>query len=233
VRLARHSVRMTLALRAAPKRSAGWWLPVAFITLLAIPIIAGVLRVVQLAGHGHQPPADARFFATPVPVVLHILTALFFAVGGAFQFVEGLRKSAPRWHRLAGRALTGAGLLSGLSGLWLTAFFPPGPIDGALLLGLRLAFGSFMVLSLALGFIAIRRGDVAGHRAWMMRGYAIGLGAGTQALVHLPFVIVAGEPGELSRALLLGAGWAINLLVAEWVLRKPMPTAFVLQGGVA
>lgn len=230
MRLERHSVRMTLA---APKRSAGWWLPVAFIVLLAIPLVAGVLRVVQLAGHGHQTEADARFFATPIPVVLHILTALFFAVGGAFQFVEGLRKSAPRWHRLAGRVLTAAGLLSGLTGLWLTVFFPPGPIDGALLLGLRLVFGSFMVLSLGLGFIAIRRGDVAAHRAWMMRGYAIALGAGTQALVHLPFVIIVGEPGERSRALLLGAGWALNLLIAEWVLRKPTPSALVLQGGVA
>ncbi|MBL8935663.1 MAG: DUF2306 domain-containing protein [Archangium sp.] len=217
----------------APRRSAGWWLPPAFITLLAIPLIAGVMRVVQLVGHGHQTAADARFFATPEPVVLHILTALLFAVGGAFQFVEGFRKNSPRWHRLAGRALTGAGLLSGLSGLWLTLFFPPGPIDGALLFGLRLVFGSFMVLSLGLGFVAIRRGDVAGHRAWMMRGYAIGLGAGTQALVHLPFIVIAQEPGELSRALLLGAGWAINLLIAEWVLRRPSPATLVLQGGVA
>jgi hypothetical protein len=33
-----------------------------------------------------------------------------------------------------------------------------------------------MVLSIILGFAAIRRRDIIGHRAWMMRGYAIGLG---------------------------------------------------------
>jgi len=35
------------------------------------------------------------------------------------------------------------------------------------------------------GFIAIRRGDMIRHRAWMTRAYAIGLGAGTQALTGM------------------------------------------------
>jgi hypothetical protein len=32
--------------------------------------------------------------------------------------------------------------------------------------------------------------------------------------------IIAGPPSVLSRALLMGAGWAINLAVAEWAIRK-------------
>jgi hypothetical protein len=32
--------------------------------------------------------------------------------------------------------------------------------------------------------------------------------------------MIAGKPSELSRALLMGAGWVINLAVAEWVIRK-------------
>ena len=42
-----------------------------------------------------------------------------------------------------------------------------------------------MAVSIVLGYAAIRRGDVIQHRAWMMRGYAIGLGAGTQVLTQL------------------------------------------------
>ena len=41
-----------------------------------------------------------------------------------------------------------------------------------------------MALAIVLGLAAIRRRDIARHRAWMIRGYAIGLGAGTQALTH-------------------------------------------------
>jgi hypothetical protein len=54
----------------------------------------------------------------------------------------------------------------------------------------------------------------------MMRGYAIGLGAATQMLTLMMAEIIAGPPSELSRALLMGAGWVINLAVAEWTLRK-------------
>jgi len=54
----------------------------------------------------------------------------------------------------------------------------------------------------------------------MMRGYAIGLGAGTQVLVLMVGEMIAGKPNELSRALLMGLAWMINLAVAEWVIRK-------------
>ena len=33
--------------------------------------------------------------------------------------------------------------------------------------------------------------------------------------------LIAGKPNELSRALLMGAAWVINLAVAEWIIRKP------------
>jgi hypothetical protein len=55
----------------------------------------------------------------------------------------------------------------------------------------------------------------------MMRAYALGLGAGTQVLTHLPwFLLVDGKPGELPRAVMMGAGWAINVVVAEWIIRN-------------
>ena len=83
-----------------------------------------------------------------------------------------------------------------------------------------------MVVSIVLAFAAIRRGDVIGHRAWMMRGYAIGLGAGTQVLTLMVGELIAGPPSELGHALLMGAGWVINLAVAEWIIRKrPAPRA--------
>ena len=112
------------------------------------------------------------------------------------------------------------GLLVGLSTLWMTLFYPWPKGDGALLYALRLLFGSAMVVSIVLGFAAIRRRDMIRHRAWMMRGYAIGLGAGTQVLTQLAGSLIAGLPSELSGALLLGAGWVINLAVAEWAIRK-------------
>jgi hypothetical protein len=102
----------------------------------------------------------------------------------------------------------------------MTLFYPWPDGDGALLYGLRLLFGSAMVGSIVLGFTTIRRGNVRRHRAWMARGYAIGLGAGTQALTLAAGELILGPPGELSRALLMGAAWVINLAVVEWAIRK-------------
>ena len=202
-----------------------WLLPAALILLSAIPLAGGAIRLSQLASGAEITPANARFFASPSPVVLHIVGAAIYALLGAFQFVTRFRNRRPGWHRWVGRLLlVPCGLIVGLSGLWMTLFYPGANGTagaGALLYALRLLFGSGMVMSIVLGFTAIRRGDVIGHRAWMMRAYAIGLGAGTQALTLAAGELIAGQkPNELGNGLLMGAGWAINLAIAEWSIRK-------------
>jgi hypothetical protein len=54
----------------------------------------------------------------------------------------------------------------------------------------------------------------------MTRAYALGLGAGTQVFTGLVASLIVSPPTELSRALQDGAGWAINLAVAEWIIRR-------------
>lgn len=192
---------------------------VPLLLLSLIPVVAGAVRLVELGG-GEVNEDNARFFASPVPVVLHIVSASLYCLLGAFQFAPGFRRRHPLWHRRAGRILIPAGLLAAVTGLWMTLFYSLPDHDGALLAGFRLLFGSAMAGSILLGLAAIRRRDFAAHRAWMIRGYAIGQGAGTQVLTHLPWMLLAGAPGEVPRALLMGAGWAINLVVAEWLIQR-------------
>ena len=109
-------------------------------------------------------------------MVAHIIAASLYCLLGPFQFVAGFRRRRPGWHRAAGRLLVPCGLAAGLAGLWMALFYPDAPGDGELLRGFRLVFGTAMVVSLVLGFAAIRRRDIARHRAWMIRGYAIALG---------------------------------------------------------
>jgi hypothetical protein len=97
--------------------------------------------------------------------------------------------------------------------------------------------GDAGVHRLALG--AIRRRDFVAHGAWMTRGYAIGLGAGTQVLTHPAwFVLADGKPGELPRAVMMGAGWIVNVAVRRMddpqSVDAPQPSAApVLAGAVA
>jgi uncharacterized membrane protein YozB (DUF420 family) len=185
-----------------------------------VPGAAGAARVAELTGGAEVTPENARFFAMPVPVLLHIPAASLYCILGAFQFVPGFRRRRPGWHRAAGRLLIPCGLITALSGMWMTLFYPLPASDNDLLGAFRLVFGSAMALSIVLGFAAIRRRDITRHRAWMIRGYAIGLGAGTQVFTHVPWILAFGQPAGLSRALLMLAGWVINLAVAEWIIRK-------------
>jgi uncharacterized membrane protein len=197
-------------------RSIGW-APFALIAIVVVPAIAGSLRLVELAGGPHLLPANPRITASPLPVIVHIVCAVTYAVLGAFQFSSGLRRRRPQWHRVAGRVLVVLGLAVAFSALWMTEFYPNIP-GGELAHVFRLAFGSGMAASIVLGFSAIRRGDVARHRAWMARAYALALGAGTQVLTLGIGNAVFG-PSELNTALMLGAGWGVNLAVVEYIIR--------------
>jgi hypothetical protein len=210
----------------ARRRSAGWLGIAGLLLLSAIPITAGAFRLNQLASGAEITPANARVFAMPLPVIVHIVGASLFAVLGAFQFSTAFRQHWRGWHRAAGRLVVICGLLVGFSGLWMTLFYTQPVGDGIFLSALRLLFGSGMIVSIVLAYTAIRRRDILRHWAWMMRGYAIGLGAGTQTLTLLAGGLIIGPPNELSRALLMGLAWVINLAVAEWVIRKrPAPRA--------
>jgi uncharacterized membrane protein len=205
--------------RATKKGGSAPWLVPVLLVLSIVPLAAGAVRLTELAGGVEITAANARFFASPLPVVLHIVSAAVYALLGSFQFAPGFRKRRPGWHRAAGRLLVGCGLLVGLSGLWMTLFYPEANDASSLLYALRLLFGLTMVVSVVLGLVTIRCGEIQRHRAWMARGYAIGLGAGTQVLTLGLGEAVAGPPTERSRALLMGAAWAINLFVAECAIQ--------------
>ena len=202
-----------------PKRPE-WLVPAGLIALSLIPVIAGAIRLSGLAIGVEITPDNARFFASPLPVVTHIVSVTIYCLLGAFQFHPGLRRRRPKWHRTAGRVLVPAGLVAATSGLWMSQFYQLPVYNGELLYVFQLIFGFGMILSIILGLAAILRRDIARHQAWMMRGYAIALGAGTQAFTIMPWILIAGEPSEFPLALLMGAGWVINLAVVEWIIRR-------------
>ena len=200
-----------------------WLAPVGLIALSLIPVLAGAMRMTELMGSPEVTANNARFVASPIPVTVHIASVTLYSLLGALQFVPSLRRRRSSWHRMAGRILVPAGVLVALSGLWMNFFYPHPVGDGESLVVVRLIFGSAMLASIGLAVLAIRRRDFPSHGAWMTRGYAIALGAGTQVFTMLPWVVVFGPIGagdELPRTVLMTMGWVINLAVAEYIIRR-------------
>ena len=91
------------------KRGSAVWLVTGLLILSTLPLIFGVLRLIQLAGGVAIMPAQERFDASPLPVVMHIVSAAVYGPLGAFQFAPRFRRR-PGWHRMDGRLLAGCGL---------------------------------------------------------------------------------------------------------------------------
>ena len=208
---------------SAPRASkAEWLVPAGLLALTIIPVLGGIVRLISLSSGAAITPANARFVASPLPFLIHMIGATLFCILGAFQFVPGFRRRRPGWHRAAGRVLMVCGLAAGLTGVWMTLFYAvPPEQQGILLYGFRLVIGAAMVLSIWRSWTAILKRDIPQHRAWMMRGYAIGQGAGTQALIMIPAAILLGNVSGLPRDLLMIAAWVINLAIVELILRRP------------
>jgi uncharacterized membrane protein len=204
--------------RPARGRPSPWLVPTGLILLSLVPVLGGAARLTELTGGAEITPQNERFFDSPVPVFLHIVSVTVYSLLGAFQFVPSLRGRS--WHRVTGRVLVPAGLLAAFSGLWLAVLYFLAN-DGAILLILRLIIGSSMVVGIALGlFYMMRSRDFVRHSAWMTRSYAIGAAAGTEALLIIGPEILSNPPDGAAQVLFTGAAWVINLAAAGYVIRR-------------
>ncbi len=228
---------VTLHRDARPTRSARptGWVPFALVALVVIPAVAGSLRLVELAGGPLLLPANPRMTASPAAGGrAHHLRRRRTPCSAPSSSPPRLRRRRPRWHRAAGRVLVVLGLAVALSALWMTLFYPRQPGTGELAYLFRLAFGSGLAASIVLGFSAIRRGDVTTPPG--LDDPRLRPRPGAPAPRCSPWASAArcSAPAVLITDLSLGAGWVINLAVAEYVIRRwaarPAPLAIAPVG---
>ncbi len=204
------------------------FVPAILYALTALLILMAAVRAVQVPT-GTLPPDAAKFYDAPVAFWLHAVAGLIFAVLGPMQFSRVARQRFGAWHRRAGRVQVAAGAVLGLSGLRLSDRFG-GQIDPTDMA--RIAFAAILLVCLWQAVARIRAGDVAAHRDWMIRGYAVAMGTAPLALVYLPIFVIMGAfppPGPLDHAIFVGT-WCASIAAGETVIvrlrrqgRSPTP----------
>ena len=185
------------------------WLVVGFLSLIGVAVIAR--RLVALA-HPAAGELDAGFERHALLTVLHIVPALVFLVLGPVQF---LRLRAHRW---TGRVFFGAALMVGITALVMS---PRMAIGGAKETAATTFFGIVFLFDLIKGFVHIRRREVALHREWMIRAYAIGLAVTTIRPIVGVFFATRGVTHLTPReffGIAFWIGFTLHLIAAEaWI----------------
>lgn len=187
-----------------------------FGTLLTI--ILALMQVVQIP-LGALPEDSLRLTAAPIWHFMHVLGGATFGILGPIQFSRVLMRKYGRLHRVMGRVFVAAGAMISLSSLSLLWHFPD--TYSVAMNGGRLLFGIALGVALAMAMYTIRKRHFTGHRNWMIRAYAIGMGATAVTMVFFPIYAVTGEPptGLVADIIFLGS-WVACIVFAEGLIRR-------------
>lgn len=183
--------------------------------LLSLLIVVVASRYLTLDPDVFFPQQRAVYIANTTAIVAHIVGGMVALLLGPIQFVPAVRRRWPRVHRWLGRGyLAGIGL-GGVAGLWMAHLAYGGPVA-------QLGFAALALAWLTTSFQAlarIRAGDVAAHRAWMVRSFALTFAA-VMLRLELPLLAAAGLSFEVAYATVAWSCWLPSLLVVELVLAR-------------
>jgi len=223
------------------------WSAVMVLVLIGVAIVVRrTAQLVPLLINGYRPPAavadgaagsfaalDDLFARYPALMLIHILPGLLFVVLGPLQFSQTLRKRQLRWHRRNGRIVLVCGLVIGVSALVMSVGMPA--IGGVNQAAATTLFALFFLFALGNAFRHILRREIALHREWMIRAFAIGLAVATIRPIIGIFFATRVFSG-LTPAEFFGTGFwigfVLHLIVAETWIHWTGSQATTLPGGV-
>ncbi|MFC3985440.1 DUF2306 domain-containing protein [Streptosporangium jomthongense] len=219
------------------RRTVGlWWVVLTAVGIAVyapLPYLTDTLR--------HLARSDVGIAATYVDqpgwaqaaLYVHICFGGLALLVSPTQFVVRLRTRFPGFHRLCGRVVIVAMIVAGVAGLVMAPANMAGPVGTAGFGTLAVLWTTFAVAA----YRAIRRGDVAAHRRWATRAFALTyaavmLRAWPLVLVPLQTAFGVDEVTAFDRSYLADSflSWVPNLLFAEVLLRRSRGRRDVRQG---
>ena len=141
--------------------------------------------------------------------LVHIIASPIALATGVLQFLPRLRARRPALHRWTGRIYALAILFGGLAGLAMALDAAGGPVAGW-------GFGLLAFLWMAVTAQAVRlamSGQIARHRAWMIRSFALTFAAVTLRLEMPAFFIAGMASGPASHRARLERWYGLTAVV--------------------
>lgn len=191
------------------------------ITLLFFSLVTILIAVVQAfqIPFGALPLDSSRLEAAPFSHFIHVVGGALFGLIGPLQFGRVLAGKYGRIHRVMGRVFLAAGAALSISSLTLLWSFPSS--HSVLVSGGRLVFGIALAIALVFAMSAIKARNFKKHRDWMIRAYALGIGATAISMIFIPIYAITGKPptGLFADIIFIGS-WALCVALAEYIVRR-------------
>lgn len=169
--------------------------------------------------------ADGRLAAHPLRIVLHSVAGSLFLLAAPFQFSARVRSRHLSWHRWSGRILLLVAFPMVLTGMYFGILLPYGGPGEVVLIAL---VGTLFLVGASQAFVAIRRRQVARHREWMIRVFAIAISISTVRVAAAAGDLLLTPAGIRPPAIFvisLWIGWGLTLAAAELWIRYTRPLA--------
>jgi uncharacterized membrane protein len=206
------------------------WFAIGLLMLIAVAMVTrrtlsifGVLP--PTAAVPEAAAADASFGRHAALTMVHIVPGLIFILLGPLQFVKSLRTRRPRLHRVMGRIVLASGLVTGVTALLMTSLMAIGGVTERAAI---VSFGVLFLIALVQAFLHIRRREVAKHREWMIRAFAIGIAvAGIRPIIGIFFAtrnLTHLTPSQFF-GIAFWLGFSLHLLAAEAWINYTRPPA--------
>jgi uncharacterized membrane protein len=182
-----------------------------------IPTGSTTARMMELAQF------EGRYQANRLATLVHILPGAIFIALALVQLSRPIRSRFPLLHRWTGRFLMTLAIFTGIAALFFGIGMPFGGPAEAIIIAI---VAVWFFTSLVRAYIAIRRGDVATHREWMLRAVASAIGVAVVRVVGVAADLTL-TPAGLSAAdtfvVALWIGWATTIGVCEWWIYHTRP----------
>jgi hypothetical protein len=175
-------------------------------------------RLTQLNG------LDNLFAHYPFLTLAHIIPGFLFMVLGPLQFSSTIRVRHLKWHRRNGLVFLCCGAIVGGSALVMSFAMPA--IGGLNQAAATTLFGSFFLFALGKAYWHVWRREIALHREWMIRAFAVGLAVATIRPIIGFFFATSPLTGLTPREFFGAAFWigfVLQLMAAEAWIRITAP----------
>lgn len=188
------------------------------ITVIGILVL---VSIVMSGLHYFLDPYNKGFSKYPVVTNLHIIPGTVYLLIAPFQFISYIRNKWINAHIWLGRIISIFAVIVGFTALFMAMIFPFSGLVESISVGF---FTILFLVAIVKGIINIRTNNIALHREWMIRAFALGLAIATSRIIFLVLFFSITNP-TLAQIKVLFIGCFIlafltHLILAElWILR--------------